>query len=896
MDLVNWKTLLEPTELEPTRTARAYVRKSREVLLEAHRAGAGGYEIVSTYTGMMDHLVSSLFESASRDYKSRYPSLNARCAVVAQGGYGRGELNPQSDIDLLFLHIWKVTPFVEAVAEKVLYALWDSSLQVGHAVRSISESVRLGNKDMNVKTAMIDARYLAGDHQLYEDFERAVKDQYSGGSGDRFVRKKIEENRHRHERYGGSVYLSEPDVKEGEGGLRDIHTALWVSKTRWNVNHLDELESKGVLNSTDLSELKGSQDFLWRVRNEIHFSAGTHQDQLTFELQEKVAANLGYEDDRKIKGVEAFMRAYYLHAAQISRVTSLILHRATEGPDFNYRRTQTTGREIRPGVHVSRGVLSITLPEILDTYPELMMSVFEDVQRNRAEINQETRKVLRDHLSLIDEGFRRGAKPNAAFLQILRGPERVYETLVEMHRCGVLDVFIPEFGRVLCMVQHDLYHIYTVDQHSLRAVREFECLRAGDFRENLPLLTQLAREVDKVEVLILSILFHDIGKGHGGNHSQIGSRTATKIARRLRLNVDDRVQLSFLVLQHLILSHMAFRRDIDDEEQVIDFAQSVGNVSNLKMLYLLTYADIKAVAPGVWNNWKASLLEDLFVRSMRVLEELEKGAFRRADSQSKIVRIQTRLKKELSARYSPERIQAFFENMPNRYFLTTPEAEMPFHFNLMEQYSDQPFVSGVRHFPEREYTEMAICTQDRPGLFAHITGVFAAMGLDILSARINTRKDGLILDVFRISHLGRPEVVMEESKWARVKGTLERVLTDRVNVERLVEESGSPLLFKKRPAPRVPTVIQFDHSGSDDFTIIEVYTQDRTGILFAITFALHQLEISIHLAKISTNVDQVADVFYVTDGKGRKIEDKNQLESIRQKLTKSLSSNDARVA
>jgi len=560
MDLTNLKTLLEPTELDPSRAARTYIRKGQEILLEAHRAGAGGNEIVSVYTGMMDHLIATLFESASSDYVNRYPSLNARCAVIAQGGYGRAELNPQSDIDLLFVHIWKVTPFVETVAEKILYALWDSGLQVGHAIRSIAESVRLGNRDMNVKTAMIDARFLSGDRRLCTDLKGAIQGQFSGISGDRFIRKKIEENHLRHERYGGSVYISEPDVKEGEGGLRDIHTALWVSKTRWNVNHLDDLESKNVLNSSDLSELKSSQDFLWRVRNEIHFSTGAHQDQLTFELQEKIAANLGYEDDRNIKGVEAFMRAYYLHAVQISRVTSLILHRAAESPDLNHRRIQAAGREIRPGVHVSRGVLSITRPEILESSPELMMSVFEDVQRNRAEINQETRKVLRDHLGLIDGNFRRSAQPNAVLLQILRGPERVYETLVEMHLCGVLDEFIPEFGRVLCMVQHDLYHIYTVDQHSLKAVKEFEALRAGDFRKNLPLLSQLAREVDKVEVLILSILFHDIGKGQGGNHSKIGSHTATKIARRLGLNVDDRVQLSFLVLQHLILSNMAFRR------------------------------------------------------------------------------------------------------------------------------------------------------------------------------------------------------------------------------------------------------------------------------------------------------------------------------------------------
>ncbi|NIO07819.1 MAG: [protein-PII] uridylyltransferase [Deltaproteobacteria bacterium] len=893
---MNWKNLLQPTDSDPTGAARTYIRKGREILQEAHRAGAGGTEIVTAYTGMMDHLISTLFESASRDYSNRYPSMNTRCGLIALGGYGREELNPQSDIDLLFVHVWKVTPFVENVAEKILYALWDSGLQVGHAIRSISESVRLGNKETHVKTAMIDARFLSGDLQLYKDLKRALQGQFSGISGDRFIRRKIEEHHQRHERYGGSVYLSEPEIKEGEGGLRDIHTALWVAKTRWDISHIDELENLGVLSTFDLNQLKEARDFLWRVRNELHFFSGSHQDQLNFELQETIAINLGYTNVPNIKGVERFMRAYYLHAAQISRVTSLILHRATEGSDSSFRKPQSPGREIRQGVYLSRGLLSIRQPEILDDDPDLLMTFFEDAQRCRAEINQETRELLRGRAELIDEKFRHSASINATFLRILGGPERVYETLVEMHRCGVLDEYIPEFGRVLCMAQHDLYHIYTVDQHSLKAVKEFELLRSGAMRDSYPLLTQLARELDRVEVLMLGILFHDIGKGHGGNHSEIGSHAATKIARRLGLNVDERVQLTFLVLEHLNLSNMAFRRDIDDIEQVIDFAQSMGSVSNLKMLYLLTYADINAVAPGVWNNWKASLLEDLFARSLRVLEDLEKGAFRRPDSQSRIRRIQTRLRSELSKRFPEERIQNFFHNMPERYFLTTPETEMPVHFELMESFTDQLFLTSVRHFPEREYSEMAICAQDHSGLFAQITGIFASMGFDILSARINTRKDGLILDVFRISHLGRPEVVMEESKWTRVENTLRGVLTGTVDIARLVEESGSPLLFKRRPAPKVPTDILFDPSGSDDFTIIEVYTQDRTGVLFAITFALHLLGIWIHLAKISTNVDQVADVFYVTDGNRRKIEDPEQLETIRRKLLESLSANSARVA
>ncbi|MFQ5903282.1 MAG: [protein-PII] uridylyltransferase, partial [Candidatus Binatia bacterium] len=822
------RSLLEESWIESNlvRGARVYLQRSRSLLLERHRAGAGGYEIVSAYTTMVDHLIRHLFEVASQDYIRRYPSLNPRCALIAQGGYGRGELNPHSDIDLLFLYTWKVTPYVESVAEKLLYTLWDAGLQVGHATRSIAGSMRLASRDMKVKTSLLDARYLCGDGALYRDFEKAVEDHLLRKNEDRFIRRNLEENRLRHESYGGSVYLLEPDIKEGEGGLRDIHTALWIAKVKHKIKDLDALVHRGVINPRDLSQLKAAQDFLWHVRNELHFSSGKHQDQLTFEEQERVAMVLGFKDDGALKGAEAFMRSYYIQASQVKRLTSLIIHRVTGTSGASDGKGQISGREIRQGVHISRGNLWISNPEFLTSQPGNLIDIFADVQKYKAEISQETQELIREHLGLIDEKFRRSAAANLPFFKILKWKERVYEALSEMHRCGVLGAFIPEFGRLLCMVLHDLYHIYTVDQHSLRLIMELERLKAGDFREVLPLLTQLAREVEKIEILYLGLLFHDIGKGHGGGHSEIGSGIVRKIARRMRLNVDDTAQLEFLVRHHLLLAHTAFRRDIEDEKLVIYFAKSVGNVSNLKMLYLLTYADTRAVGPQVWNNWKASLLEELYLKTLGVLEGLEKGEFRREDRRSKIRRIQARLRRRLSRKYGQEKLHHFLDSMPERYFLTTPEDEIPSHFELMEQFRDQIYLSTVRHLPEREYSEIAICAEDRPGLFARITGVFAALGLDILSARITTRKDGLILDVFRISHSGRPEVVMEPGKWDRVRTTLEGVLSGSIDVARLVEESGRSSLFRKR-APKVSSVIQIDNEASDDFTIIEVYTQDR---------------------------------------------------------------------
>lgn len=891
------RSLLEDSRQEPDRTqlTRAYVQRGRALLRERHQAGAGGTEIVSAYSTMMDHLIRHLFATFSENFMRHYPSLNPRCALIAQGGYGRGELNPYSDVDLLFLYSWKVTPYVESLAETILYTLWDAGLQVGHAARSVGESIRLANQDMKVKTSLLDARYLCGDYELYGEFERSVEKRLVRRRADRFVREKLEESRARHASYGGSVYLLEPDVKEGEGGLRDLHTALWIARVKQNAKDLDSLALKGVIDQTDLAELKRSYDFLLRVRNELHFSCGKHQDQLTFQEQEKVSGALGFEGEGTLKGVEVFMRSYYLQASQVSRLTSLSIHRLTEGERPLFSRRYVSGKTLREGVRITKGHLWVTNAQTLRSEPANMIQVFADIQKHGCEISQETRELLRDNLDLIDDKFRRSAAGNLPFFGILKYKERVYETLAEMHRCGVLGAFIPEFGRLLCMVLHDAYHIYTVDQHSLRLIKETERLKSGEYKETMPLLTQLAREAEKIELLYLGLLFHDLGKGFGGGHSEIGSRMVRPIARRMRLNVDDAALVEFLVRYHLFMTHTAFRRDLDDEKTILDFARVMGSVTNLKMLYLLTFADIRAVGPDVWNNWKASLLGELYVKTLDVLEEMEKGEFQREDRRAVLRRIHGRVRRRLAKEFSGGRIAHFIESMPDRYFLSTPESEIPAHFELMEQYEGEGFVSVIEHFPEKDYSELAVCTRDRPGLFASITGVLAAMGLDILSARIFTSRDGRILDIFRISHAGRADIVMGPQKWARVRATLGGVLQRTIDVAQLVQSSAGPALFKKR-APKVTTLVQIDNGASDDFTIVEVYTEDRIGVLFAITYGLHQMGVSIHLAKISTNVDQVADVFYVTDEDGRKIEDAARLDELRRSLCQRLVPQDERVS
>ena len=869
------------------RSARSYLQKGRELLFEKHRAGAGGMEIVLAYSTMMDHLIRYLYGAVTSEVVSAANGQNHRCAVIAQGGYGRGELNPYSDIDLLFLYSWKVSPFVQGVTQKLLYALWDAGLEVGHATRSITDSIRLADTDFKVKTALLDCRFLCGDYSLYGDFEKAVERRLVKRRVSRFIAQKLAENRARHENYGGSVYLLEPEVKEGEGGLRDIHTARWIGRVKLNAKDLDALALNNVVSADDVAKLKESQDFLLRVRNELHFSAGKHQDQLTFDNQEKVSQALHYQGEGTLRVVEVFMRDYYLHASETSRLTSLIIHRVTESGRRIWNGKYRFARTVREGVRIANDQLTITDPAILKIEPGNLIKIFDDMQKYGCSLSDEARELLRGQLDLIDDHFRRSAAGNIPFFEILKWKDDVYETLFEMHRAGVLGAFIPEFGRLLCMVLHDAYHIYTVDQHSLMLIREIERLKAGTYKEALPLLTQLAREAEKIELLYLGMMFHDIGKGFGGGHSEIGAGMVRQIARRMKLNVDDGALVEFLVRHHLLMTHTAFRRDLEDDKTIFDFAKTMGSINNLKMLYLLTFADVKAVGPDVWNPWKASLLGELYVKTLNLLEEVEKGEFQRQDVRAVIRRVQGRVRKELLKDYDGEKVDHFIETMPERYFLATAESDVPGHFKLMEEFKGEQAVSSIEHFPERDCSSVVVCTYDRPGLFAAITGVLTALHLDILNARIFTSSDGLILDIFRVSHHGRSDVVMGEQKWAKFRVTLDGVLEEKIDVARLVESSRSSLLLLKR-VPNVSTQIQIDNEASNGFTIVEVFTADRIGVLFTITYALHQLGLSIHVAKISTNVDQVADVFYVTAENGEKIEDGARLEEIRRSLYQSL--------
>jgi [protein-PII] uridylyltransferase len=878
--------LLESTR-QPGKIAREFLDSARALRRERHFAGASGSEIVKDFTGLVDRLLKALFTYAETEHARRFPKLHQRLAVIARGGYGRGELNPYSDIDLLFLHDWKPGPYSEIVAETILHALWDAGLIVGHAMRNVRECVRMANDDFKEKTAIIDTRFLAGDQLLFADFEKALIAEVLNRNQTKFFKAKLEESRERHARYGDSVYLLEPQLKDGEGGLRDLHTAMWLAKVKYKVHSLEELVQKAVITEQELEEVNAARDFLWRVRNSLHFLSSKHTDQLTFEYQEQIAPLLGFGSEDGVAASAELMRTYYQQASTIHMFAEGLIARVTEDPDPGRFFRRSIGREIRPGVLIQRKVLVIAESDFFKDDPLNLITIFADCQAHGVGLSGAAYQLVRDNLTLIDDAFRCDPRVGAAFMTILAGRAQVAETLESMHRAGVLGALIPEFGKLYARVLHDLYHIYTVDRHSLVAVRELERLRAGEFKQDTPLLTEVARELDSVPLVYLALVLHDIGKGYGHDHHERGAVLTAEVAARLGLNTEQIDLVVFLVRNHLMMSQIVQKRDLEDEQIVADFARTVGSIDRLKALYLLTFADMKAVAPKVYNNWRDMLLSDLYMRALKVLEQGDREA---VDPKRRLNLVKTALQRQLSAQDVPaEEVRAFAEEMPDRYFLITPEDDLPLHFQLMRRLEDRPLVCHHRHFPIREFSEFVVVTRDQRGLFSRIAGVLTANNLNILSARITTRTNGTVLDVFRVSHQsGGAAMAMEEDRWQRIERDLTQVVAGEQDIELLVARAQQFQIGGRKFVARVATEVTVDNRASEQFTVIDVFTQDRLGLLFTITHSLYKLGLQIHLARISTNADQALDVFYVSDRDGNKITELPRLREIQSVLAEKL--------
>jgi [protein-PII] uridylyltransferase len=858
--------------------ARHYLDHHRRHCHEMHDAGGSGREVVACITSMADMLILNLYRCAAADF----PTAGKACsAVIALGGYGRAELNPLSDIDVMFYCSDQNKDLAEKIAERVLYMLWDLNLDVGYSVRTSSDCLTLAQQDITIRTAMLDTRFLAGDEVLFHEYEQQVSQPLLNRNSQNFLKAKYEEHEARLAKYGSSVYMLEPNIKEGEGGLRDLHTAIWMARVKFKALSLRDLLKKGVITEREFQDVEAAYDYLWRIRNELHFQSKRKNDQMQYEKQVQIAAFLGYENSKKALAVEQFMQDYYAQATQTEHLASTLITRAFKDKDtskglFGYLGRRSLGDDF----FSYRGELITTRKNLFASRPEAMMQAFLLAKQNRLVLSSDVKGQIRDNLSLVNDGFRRNREVSEMFLEIMRGPTGVAQSLRDMHHLAFLNQYIPEFKRIYCKVQHDAYHVYTVDIHSIFAVEEIEKLWSGVYKETRPLLTKVATDIGKPELVVLAVLFHDIGKGEGKDHSNKGADMMPKIARRLNLPKEDSQRLEFLVRRHLDMAHISQRRDLNDIRLIQDFANTMMMAENLKMLFLLTFADIKAVGPDVWSEWKGHLLQELFEKTY---ETFERGNFM---SEVRSQRVRNRKSKVLAALkndFEEKQVKDRLRSMSLRYLLTHRSWEITDHVALELSRGDETVAMKVTHDVDAEYSNVTITTLDVPGLFSMITGVLAANGINILGAQIYTQSNGFALDILQVN---KPVggIIDNPAKWQKVQSDLTSVLEGRVMVSSLVKKRQKVSSLPGQKMPRFPNRVEFDCDVSREHTVIDIFAHDEVGLLYRITRTLAELGLYIYVAKISTKVDQITDTFYVKDIFGQTISDSAKREEIRKAL------------
>jgi [protein-PII] uridylyltransferase len=856
---------------------REHLADGHDRLRTRHAGGASGEESVRAHAAFMDDFLRLLFELADREAGAsgleRSPLV-----LVALGGYGRGELHPSSDLDLMLIHVGEVTPYVRRMAQEILYTLWDLGLRVGHACRSVADCLALARTDLPSRTSMQAARVLAGDRALYTRFQRTLRKEVFRRDYPEFLRQTLAERDERYRKHGGSVYAQEPNVKESAGGLRDVHTALWLAYTKFGARTLKELEEKGLLTARERAATDEALTFLWRVRNELHFLAGTKQDVVEKEIQTRIAKSFGYETDPVRLDVEKFMRDYYLHARTIHRVSARLIARCQEG----LGRRGTVGRRGRraalaDGLVVYDGRLHLTQPGVLQTDPARILRVFWHAQQLGCELDVDLERAVEDAAPLLAaEQWRASPELRQVFLSILRAWGRVATTLRRMHDTGVLGAYLPEFGALTCLPQYDHYHRFTVDQHSLLAVEVLEGLGPGHGQHSDE-LSQLVAELERPELLLLGVLLHDIGKAQGSGHAAKGIPLVKALTRRLNLDPDDAAAVEFLVEHHLLFSHTAERRDIDDPKTVERLAGVVRYPAWLTMLYLLTCADIRAVGPGVWSAWRGALLAELFVKTRTRLAGRHPKPPRRAAVALRIVQA---LADPSYGRAAAAHLQA----MSDRYVRATAPQRMAAHLRLIDRLREEPVATELFHFGDLGASDFVVVTRDTPGLFSLIAGTLAAHGVNIRSAQIETRADGLAVDTFHVNDAAG-EPILDEARWEAVTTDLRHALSGETSVERLFARRRTGAGAAGAGGPVRVTV---DNSLSDTHTVVEVKAPDRVGLLYRITRALAEQGLNIATAKIATDRDQAFDAFYVTDAARRRVDAPARIAALREAVARAL--------
>jgi len=868
---------------------KRFLKHEAARLKKLHRSSGLGREVCMARAAVIDallkHLLRTAIGLAPLGKFKKVPSL----AVIALGGYGRGELNPHSDIDIQFLcedrllNGAKPHEFLKSVTDAVLYTLWDVGLKIGHSVRRVRDCVEEANKDMQSKTALIEARCVTGDEVLFKKMEKVVHAKCVKPYIDEYIVARLEDQASRHARYGNAVTMQEPDIKNGCGGLRDYQNLCWLMHFKLGYRSVEDLEGQKVISKVDAERLEAGYSFLLRARNELHYQMDRPMEVLTKSVQPKIAWQLGYTNRSPAKRLEAFMGDYYRHARNIDLIVRSVERRLALVPRPAWQ--QAIGRwvggrkeQIIDGFRIIDGEISFVNRRVFRDQPRKLMRVFLLMQRHSVRLHPDLAQRIRDQVWLVNRKFREDMHIHETFLEILNQPGAVGHVLRRMHELDFLGKYLPEFGRLTCLVQHEFYHQYTVDEHTLVCLEKLDGLweeKWARYRR----YHEVFEEIDRPSTLYLALLLHDAGKGiETDRHEREGARVADHVADRLGLDEAASDSLQLVIRHHLTMVQVAQRRDLGDPQVIRQFAESIGTEENLNLLMLHTLADSLGTAETLWNDFKDTAQWALYLRTHSLFRQDTNVAraeeIQRAEIEEEVV-------KALNGKVPKEEIGAHFSNLPSRYFRTLPADEIAEDVELVHQFMKlqvlhehrmlEPAVAWQRDH-DRGCSMTGICTWDRPGLFARVAGVMAVCGLNILSAQIFTRDDSIVLDRFFLTDArtgGLPSSDQREMFSVRLKEALAATEDLDLNISKLPD---STVEYTSLTGELIPTQIYFDNRSSEEFTVLDLETEDHVGLLYAVTHALSTLGLTIELARINTAKGGANDSFYLVDENREKIE------------------------
>jgi [protein-PII] uridylyltransferase len=838
-----------------------------------------GLEAAAGQAFVIDQILRLLYDfTTQRLHRNSNRTAAERITLLAVGGYGRGEMAPHSDVDIAFLTPWKQTGWAEQVIESMLYALWDLGLKIGHSSRSVDEMVRQAKGDITIRTALLESRYVWGDQSLYDEAAARFRKDVQAGTTRAFIAEKLDERNARHLKMGDSRYVVEPNVKEGKGGLRDLHTLFWIGKDAYNVSDSAELVDVGLLTRAEYRLFHRAENFLWAVRCHLHMLAGRGEDRLTFDLQREIADRMRFADRPGKSRVERFMQFYFIQAKTVGDLTGVFLAHLDEKfaargsrfglPTFRRRPSRLNGFVL------DRGRLALPGDDFLAQNPVRLIEMFALADKNEIEIHPLALRAAARDAKLVDD-YRRDPEANALFLDVLTSPRNPDIVLRWMNETGVFGRFVPDFGRVVAQMQFDMYHHFTVDEHTIRAIGLLSQIEKGDLTSDHPLSAGIMKQIVSRRVLYVAVLLHDIAKGRGGDHSVLGAEVAYRLCPRFGLTPAETETVAWLVRWHLLMSATAFKRDLSDFKTILDFCEAVQSPERLRLLLVLTVVDIRAVGPGVWNGWKRQLLSDLFESAEEVLRlgHKQKG---RAD---RIALKQETLQGVLG--WDDARFRAMVKRLPESYWIAEPEDVLAQNALLIDGAGDAPLSIAAQVYPERGATLVTIYAADHPGLFYRIAGAINIAGGNIIDAHIHTTRDGMALDNFLVQDpLGRP--FDDAGQLARLKQAIEDALANRSKLaDRL---KAKPLPRARAEAFNIEPNVLIDNRASNRFTVIEVNARDRPALLHQLAHTLFQSRVTIHSAHVATYGERAVDTFYLTDLTGDKISDGTRLKGIERKL------------